>query len=667
MKKTLVYKIVLSSILLCSNLYAKKDLIESQPEIIFQFDKLKKSQENFSLQVDFNKAVLLLSKNEYKESIEIFETTAEILEVPSYLNIGIAYYKLNSIDNAILYLNKIYENELNANDHTFSYISSCYYLYQISKDNKYLDTIIKVTSKYKNLSEHSKRMLADTYIILKEYKKSLKVLESMEFALDLKKALLHLKLKNYNQASIFLKKAKETTVNPNVLNKVLWFSVFTDLKSNNLEQLKDNLDLVNKNIRTFKTNLELPLEIYFNKNKYTPKDYLDAVVNLKGERKVDFIYYFAPFIFSDTQEVIYDSAKGFLFNSKDSINSLSEMVEYNARFLDIVRDDPILRVVKLKKLLKKDTKSYVYYNLGLSYAQINDLHNAYKYFEKAYKLNPGNKLYASMSLLTAKNLKIRVKDKEYIENTIKSDKGLYNYFGKELYKIFINPQYKTTYKFISYENTVFYKAINFLQKLEVGISITDDFLLEEYHKDPLIYLIRLVQRKKNENDFSYYSRLQDNIPLTLNNNFLEGPLIVTKYYVDILKGLGLFAKADLTINTKHSPSYLRTKALTDLHFNASDETIKILEYLQKEYKLEDKYSMYLMVAALLESGRYNDASVQISLIKAILNDSGADFLTAVQLIQDLKISSAKQYIKEPYLDSLIDFKLIGFDEYLESL
>tara|TARA_B100001063_G_scaffold60535_1_gene54696 strand:- start:6597 stop:8600 length:2004 start_codon:yes stop_codon:yes gene_type:complete len=667
LKKTLVYKIVLSSILLCSNLYAKKDLIESQPEIIFQFDKLKKSQENFSLQVDFNKAVLLLSKNEYKESIEIFETTAEILEVPSYLNIGIAYYKLNSIDNAILYLNKIYENELNANDHTFSYISSCYYLYQISKDNKYLDTIIKVTSKYKNLSEHSKRMLADTYIILKEYKKSLKVLESMEFALDLKKALLHLKLKNYNQASIFLKKAKETTVNPNVLNKVLWFSVFTDLKSNNLEQLKDNLDLVNKNIRTFKTNLELPLEIYFNKNKYTPKDYLDAVVNLKGERKVDFIYYFAPFIFSDTQEVIYDSAKGFLFNSKDSINSLSEMVEYNARFLDIVRDDPILRVVKLKKLLKKDTKSYVYYNLGLSYAQINDLHNAYKYFEKAYKLNPGNKLYASMSLLTAKNLKIRVKDKEYIENTIKSDKGLYNYFGKELYKIFINPQYKTTYKFISYENTVFYKAINFLQKLEVGISITDDFLLEEYHKDPLIYLIRLVQRKKNENDFSYYSRLQDNIPLTLNNNFLEGPLIVTKYYVDILKGLGLFAKADLTINTKHSPSYLRTKALTDLHFNASDETIKILEYLQKEYKLEDKYSMYLMVAALLESGRYNDASVQISLIKAILNDSGADFLTAVQLIQDLKISSAKQYIKEPYLDSLIDFKLIGFDEYLESL
>ncbi|MGB1227195.1 MAG: tetratricopeptide repeat protein [Poseidonibacter sp.] len=667
MKNSLVYKIVLILIFLCSTLYAKKDLIESQPEIIFQFDKLKKSQENLKLQVDFNKAVLLLSKNEYKKSIEIFEETAKILEIPSFLNIGIAYYKLNSIDNAIVYLNKIYENEINANDHTFSYISSCYYLYQISKDNKYLDIIIKITSKFKNLSEHSKRMLADTYIILKEYEKSLKVLESMDYALDLKKALLYLKLKNYTKADYFLKKAKENTVNPSRLNRVLWFSVFTNLKSNNLEQLKENLDLVNQNKETFKANLEFPLEIYFNQNKFTPKEYLDSVINFKGQRKIDFIFYFAPFIFSDTQEIIYDSAKGFIFNSEDNINSLTQMVEYNAKFLDIVKEDPILRVVKLKKLLNKDTKSYVYYNLALSYAQINDIHNAFKYFEKAYKLNPGNKLYASMTLITAKSLKIKINDKEYIENTIKTKQGQYNYFGKELYKLFINPAYKTSYDVISYSNTIFYKAIKFLENLNEGKNLTIDPLLNEYHKDPLIYLIRLVQRNKNENDFSYFSRLQDNIPLTLNNNFLHGPLIVTKYYVDILKALGLFAKADLKMSTKQTPTYLRTKALTDLHFNASDETIKTLEYLRLEYNLEDKYSMYLMVAALLESGRYNDASIQISLIKAILNDDGADFLTAVQLIQELKITSAKQYLNEPYLDSLIDFKLVGYDDYLESL
>ena len=39
------------------------------------------------------------------------------------------------------------------------------------------------------------------------------------------------------------------------------------------------------------------------------------------------------------------------------------MVEYNAKFLKIVKDDPIIRVVELKKMLTKDTKSYIFYNL----------------------------------------------------------------------------------------------------------------------------------------------------------------------------------------------------------------------------------------------------------------------------------------------------------------
>lgn len=67
-----VYKIVLSFFLLINILYANNDLIESQPEILFQFEKLKKSQENLALQVDFNKAVLHLNRKEYEEAIRLF-------------------------------------------------------------------------------------------------------------------------------------------------------------------------------------------------------------------------------------------------------------------------------------------------------------------------------------------------------------------------------------------------------------------------------------------------------------------------------------------------------------------------------------------------------------------------------------------------------------------
>ena len=663
----LLYKILLGTFAFNSILYVNADVIESQPEIIFQFEKLKKTQENLALQVDFNKAVLHLSKNEYEEAIELFKKTAKILEIPSYLNIGIAYYKLNSIDNAIVYLNKIYEKEENSKIHTFSYMSACFYLYQISKDNKYLDTIVKISKKFTDLSEHSKRMLADTYIILKEYENALSVLETMDYAMDLKKALIYIKLKDYEKANLLLAKAKNDNVNPNTIDKILWFTSFTNLKLNNLEKLKETLDEINIRKNTFKANSELPLEIFFNQNKYTSKQYLDSVLKFDESRKIDFIYYFAPFIFSDSQEIIYDSQKGFIYNQKESIVNLEEMVDYNAKFLKIVKADPIIRVVELKKMLTKDTKSYIFYNLALSCAQINDFNNAFKYFEKAYKLNPGNKLYSTMYLITANRLNIKVQDKDYIETTIKNDNGLYNYFGKEIYKLFINSLFTFADAPLNYESTIFYKAIDFLKIMNENKDISNHILLDEHFKDPLTFLIRLIQRKEKENDFSYFARLQDSIPLTLNDNFLEGPLVITRYYIDILKALGIFANADLRISGGKSPSYLRTKALRDLHLGSPDETIKTLEYLQSEYKLEDKYTMYLMVAALLEAGRYNDASLQISLIKAILNDQDADFLTAVQLIQELKISSAKQYLNNPYLDSLIDFKLIGFDEYLESL
>lgn len=131
--------------------------------------------------------------------------------------------------------------------------------------------------------------------------------------------------------------------------------------------------------------------------------------------------------------------------------------------------------------------------------------------------------------------------------------------------------------------------------------------------------------------------------------------------------MGLFYKANLNIENKQTPSYLRTRALKQLYLGNADETIKILNDLQKEYGLEDRYTMYMQVAALLDQEKYNEASIQISLIKAILNDHDADFLTGVQLIQELKLSSAKQYFKSKYLDSMIDFRLLNIDEFLESL
>ncbi len=649
------------------NSFSKSIVVDSQPEIIFKYDKLKKDQEKFKLQVEFNKAVLLLQKGEYKKAIKIFKQTSSLLKIPSFLNIGIAYYKLGLMDNSLLYLNNIYNYKEAIFSNTYSYISTCFYLYQIKKEKIYLEKIIEVSKKFKNLTEHSKRMLADTYIILKDYKRSLKILNSMDNPADLKRAMLYMKLKDYFNAEKYLTKAKENTFNQKKIDQIVWLMIFRDLKSNQLEKLKDHLDELKKRKGTFKTNISYPLRIFFNKHKYTTKEYLNFITKFDENRKEEFMYYFAPFIFSDKQEILYDFSKGFIFKDKQNVKSLEQMISYNSKFINILKKDPIVRTIELKNYIKEDSNSYVYYNLALCYAQINDFHNAYKYFSKAYKLNPGNKLYSAITLITANRIGKKLKDSSYIEDNIKSKDGMYKYFGQMLYKLFINENFKVAFDALNYRKTIFYNALDYLAKLNKDEITLSHPLFTEYYKDPLIYLMKSTIRKEKENDLQYFSRLQDNTPLKINNNFLQGSLIITQYYIDLLKAIGLFNRADLDLKVDISPSYLRTKALRELHNNNPNKSLEILEELKQKYNLEDKYTMYLIVASLLEAHKYNEASLQISLIKAIFNDPEADFLTGVQLIQELKLNSAFQYFKRPYRDSLIDFKLLNFDKLLESL
>lgn len=546
-------------------------------------------------------------------------------------------------------------------------MSACYYLYLISNNKKFLKKIIEIAKTRKDLSEHGKRLVADTFIILKDYDMALTLLNAMDYSSDLKKALLLIKLKDYEKADLLLNKAYESTVNLKVKDKILWFKVFSNLKSNSLKKLDENLTFIQERKSSFEVNKELELKMFFNKDKYTPKEYFKFVTKFDLNRKIDYIYYYAPYIFSDNEEIIYDSTKGFIFKDKQSLENLDDMISYNASFLELIKKDPIQKVVILKKMLNKDTKSYIYYNLGLSYAQINDFYNALKYFQQATKLNPGNKLYSVMALITAIRSNSTIKDKEYLDTNAKLRKGMYQYFGQKIYNLIINENIGTSTEPKHYSKTIFYRALDFLPKFNEGIASLDEPLIKEDFKEPLTFLLKKVIKRKNENDFEYFSRLQDTVPLKVNNNFLDGPILITQYYVDLLKSLGLFNRADFSMESNVTPTYLRTKALKLLHDGYPNNALKLLESLQSEYKLDDKYTMYLIVACYLDAGNYNEASIQISLIKSLLNDSASEFLTGVQLIQELKINSAKQFFVKPYTDDMIDFKLEGFDKYLETL
>ncbi len=266
------------------------DTIEALPNILFTYDKLKKQQNVTTLQVDFNKGVALLEKKEYEKAIDIFKQTAQVLRVPSFLNIGIAYYKLDSFKNATIYLNQIYNvKELMFSD-TYSFMSSAYYLYKITNEDQYLQDLINAAKNNPNLSDNEKRMLADTFIVLKEYKSALKILENVSKGVDFKKALLHLKLNDFKKSEAFLERAYKEAINEDQIDTILWFMIYRDLKSNNLTKLQEHLNILDERRLNFTVNQELPIAIAFNETKYSSDEYLDFVTQYSLYRQIDMAF-----------------------------------------------------------------------------------------------------------------------------------------------------------------------------------------------------------------------------------------------------------------------------------------------------------------------------------------------------------------------------------------
>ena len=676
MKKS-IYKIVIIFFILNNFLYA--DIIESQPQIIFELEKLEASNENLEIQVDFNKAVLHFRKGEYKDALRLFEKTSKVFEAPSLLNMGIIYYKQKDDEKAKELFNKIYSKKTNLLNQPYSFISSCYYLFEITKDDKYMLDLVTIFQNSNKLSEYNElitdikdailKELANRYLMIEDYENALGALNAMSYSLDLKKAMILIKLNNFQKASTILKKIREEEKNSEILNKVLWISAYSSLKQNNFEDAQEILDLINDRKKDFNVNIQMPLEIFFNKDLYSYKDYYKSIMKFDEDRMYDFIYYFAPFVFSDSKEIIYDSVKGFIYGKAQSVENLENMVEYNTKFINLVKQDPIKRVNELKNIIKTDSKAYIYYNLGLSYAQINDFTNAYKNFEKAYKLSPGNKLYSVMYLITANKISADMPDKQraILDKNIKDSGGLYSYFAKELYKLFVNSGYNVVETAQSYEKTVFYKAIDFLKKMNNNEDLSNHQLLEDYERDPFIYLLKLVQKNKNEDEYRYAARVQDAVTLKYNNNFLDSSLITSKYYIDILKAFGVFSRVDFNIDGNNNPSYLLTKVYSDLYLGKPLNSIDTLKRLKDEFGYENRFTMYLSTASFLESLRPEEASIQISLIKAFYKDKDTDFLTAIQLLQNMNISSAKQFLENKYDNPYIDFRIVGFEEFMLSL
>ena len=286
-----IKKIILAFIFIITTLFSSDDIIESQPQILFTHKQLLSTQEKRQLVNSFNTAVLYMQEGKYKEAITLFKQSKKLLKVPSFLNIGIAYYKLGYEKNAYLYLKKIYDFKELKNEDKYSYFSAAYYMYKITHNKIYINEIEKVATKAKRLRYEEKSLFIDTLILLKKYKKALKYLKTLEGKHNLKQALLYMKMNDYTNAKVYLNMAYEDAKGDADKNDIVWFKTYRDLKANDLKNLQEELLKIDERKRFFESHKKLQIELFFNKRKYSPKQYHDMLTNMSFETKLDFVYY----------------------------------------------------------------------------------------------------------------------------------------------------------------------------------------------------------------------------------------------------------------------------------------------------------------------------------------------------------------------------------------
>ena len=123
------------------------------------------------------------------------------------------------------------------------------------------------------------------------------------------------------------------------------------------------------------------------------------------------------------------------------------MVEYNAKFIDVMNLD--LRLQKLKQHINQHSKSYEYYNLALCY---KTLFSAYTYFRKAYSLI----LEINFWLWHLLQLKEFTLLEQYIESTIISPKDCITILDKPFINNF-NPTTSINTHLDHFTDTIFIK------------------------------------------------------------------------------------------------------------------------------------------------------------------------------------------------------------------
>ena len=609
--------------------------------------KLEKKQiPKNELKILIKKANILFKSGKKKEALNLLEKISNYSKSLSLYNLGVIQIKEKNYKKALSYFQQAIQTQnskalsaINAafcalmlkNKKLFNYYKNLAYLYlpTLAKNRNYpyyyalvmyykgyeynVISALKATSDY-----NSNELLSAVYEYFNDpfnaqvftknpFYKGIELAEIGEYELAKKYlkqnfspksefalALVDLKLGDYKEASILIKKYKDNNIYP--------IYVF----------LKPSLFRIKTAQKDFKKSFLASKQDYY-----------------------DLFFYYAPYKVFNMNQTIEFLQKGIsgipLGAIEESANALSKSAFYSnlnlkiSKAIKLALNGHIFLANKaFKKLYKKRKDSYIInYNLALTYAQLGDYANAYKHFLKAYHFNPYDLKSGIFALYAADKIGIK---NPYLTASIKEDLNANTSLEAAMLAFYTgNLVYLNAFLEQNEKNTPLW----ILTDIGAKFLLNKDYILEAFklksmfEKDLISNLLYFYAKNKDlplnklaENYIPYFFKFNHFL-----NDFFYGSKLARDWYFDFARIAGLMERVrEILIKKAQKETndiipVLERLAFADIYTKHFEEAYAIYNDLINNKNINDSRILYYAGVAAIGANHHANAVALMELAK----------------------------------------------------
>ncbi len=650
------------------------ELLQSLPKVATKLSKVDNQDLNSLIQ----KANLLYSHGDKVEALNVFDRIAIFSQSLANYNLGVMQAKQQDYQNAL----KSFEYSINAGEDislsAFNAAMSAkymgdeklfsYYLTlannQLPKESKrpfysYLYTLVNFYNQnyFAALSSikhptsklyipQSSDIAAKTFLIFNDNENAIRALEMQE---DSKKdyknlGLLYARVGDFDKAKSYLsryyRKHQEDF-------EALMAMQIVSLKTHQFYDAATYLDKIASNDALVQElNTIYPIKVVLQQKAFdvdlAQRDFLNDGLSPNYFFTDQILFYFAPFKVFDIQGALHVLRESGIFSAfnitaaEDRLFESQTIAQINqdiAQALIAIYRSDLRKALKILKqaAIKNPNHSILHYDLGLVYAQMQDIDNAYKHFVKSYYLDTKNLDAGLFAVLCAKYTD---KDAERIKRDMTQDFEQVVGDGEKrnffiAFLNYLNGGYSDGMQWVDVAKQklpIYYalKAVlgmhakNYQNAydgfVELDTIYQDDLVAKTFRnifyntntsvKQNALKLYNMIKQKKINLQTIYYGpALARNLYAYI--GFVTGSL---KLQEDALQ-------ERITASSEKPNGVLQALALINIYQHKFHEAYSIYDTLINELGENDTRTQFLAAVALIGTGDYDNAALLLQLSK----------------------------------------------------